>query len=316
MEQFQYGYFDSRDQPPAIQVKHLQNDRLVATASQKLCLFRLFPLIFCDVIDQLPSMIVYKQLREILDLILSIPFRKTWLPILQELCTSFQNSMLIHFPNKIIPKVHFCTEYYQIINDYGPVIKQWSMRFESYHSYFKKIGLRSNNYKNMSRMLCTRYKLKQIFTLSRLTQLCSFDQAVGIKKVKNNCFNDLMKQALINHFGRIDFIKDLLQCNKFHHENVEYCRSGIYIIDLMNTNETPKFIQVVNIVKMTNKWWLLVDMLNTICYNEKLCAWEIKSISDYSIVDPYNLKRYYKGLDVYELDNSSFISFIARFTSY
>ena len=49
MEAFHYGYFDGKNQPPPIQIKHLQNDRIAATASQKLCLFKVFPLIFSDV---------------------------------------------------------------------------------------------------------------------------------------------------------------------------------------------------------------------------------------------------------------------------
>ncbi len=76
MGNFQFGYFDSHNRPPPIQVKHLQNDRIAATASQKLCLFKLFPLIFHNVINQLASFIVYVQLREIIDLIFSLPFRR------------------------------------------------------------------------------------------------------------------------------------------------------------------------------------------------------------------------------------------------
>ena len=123
MEQFQYGYFDSHDRSLPIQIKYLQNDRIVATASQKLCLFRLFPLIFQDITDKLPAFIVYKQLREIIDLILSRPFRKQWLLILRDLSIAFQQSMIEHFPGKLITEMHFCTEYDQVINDYGPAIK-------------------------------------------------------------------------------------------------------------------------------------------------------------------------------------------------
>jgi hypothetical protein len=110
MKNFNYGYFDISNRPPPIQVKHLQNDRIVATAAQKLIIFKLFPIVFNDIVCQLPSYIVYKVLREILDLVLSYPFRKQWLPVLGELCQSFHQMMIIHFPNKIVPKVHFVRE--------------------------------------------------------------------------------------------------------------------------------------------------------------------------------------------------------------
>lgn len=316
MKKFEYGYFDSFNRPPPILVKHLQNDRISATASQKLTLFRLFPIIFHDLIDKLPSIVVYKQLREIVDLVLSIPFRKSWVPVLRDLLYSFHQSMLVYFPAKMIPKLHFLTEYDQAIYDYGPIIKHWAMRYEGFHLYFKRISLRSNNYKNVAKMLATRYRLKQAFILHKNTGLHNFDEAVTIKKVKNSFFDDLMQKTLIDHFGNINFCKDLQQCNKFYHNNIEYHRGSVYIISLTNIHETPRFVQVIRILKMNHKWWLLVDLLETICYNEDLCSWQLKSINNYSMLDPYGLKYYYKGLDIYELNNSSFVSFTARLTLY
>ncbi|CAM4833221.1 unnamed protein product [Rotaria magnacalcarata] len=123
MENFQYGKFDSSNQPPPLLVKHLQKDHMVATAAQKLCFFKLFPIIFNDVVDLLPSFIVYKVLREILDLLLLYPFRKKWLHVLGELCETFYETMLSHFPDKITPKAHFIREYKYMINDFGPAVR-------------------------------------------------------------------------------------------------------------------------------------------------------------------------------------------------
>ncbi|CAF4703100.1 unnamed protein product [Rotaria magnacalcarata] len=163
MENFKYGYFDTSDQPPPIQVKHLNNGHIVATAAQKPCIFKLFPIIFHDFIYHLPSFIVYKVLREILDLVLSYPFRKQWLPVLEDLCNTFNQIMILHFPTKIIPKAHFIREYERMIHDFGPSIKYWCFRYEAGHAYFKKIAMRTNNFKNTPKMLVTHYRLKQCF---------------------------------------------------------------------------------------------------------------------------------------------------------
>ena len=109
MKYFKYGCFDTKDQPPSIQVKHLKNDHIIATAAQKLCLFKLLSIIFHDIIHHFPSFTVYKVLREVLDLVLSYAFRKRWLPVLEDLCNSFQETMLLHFATKIIPKSSFCS---------------------------------------------------------------------------------------------------------------------------------------------------------------------------------------------------------------
>jgi hypothetical protein len=123
-----------------------------------------------------------------------------------------------------------------------------------------------------------------------------------------------MKNILFKHFDRIDLDKDLHRCNKLIYDNIEYRQSAVYVIDLKPSHEQPIFAQVVFILKMNEKWWLLVDILDTMSYNEKLFAWEIESIGRYSMIDPNELKYFYKGLDIYVVNNLSFVSLISRLT--
>ena len=287
---------------------------MVATAAQKLCLFKLFPIIFYDIVDLLPSFIVYKVLREILDLILSYPFRKKWLHVLDELCETFHETMLSHFSDKITPKAHFIREYKQMINDFGPAIRQWCFRYEANHLYFKKISVRTNNFKNIPKMLVTRYHLKQCLTFGHLSRLQSSQYPVGMKKVRNICLDLSMKDVLLRHFDHIDFDNDLYQCNALFHDNVEYRQCGVYVVDLKPSHEQPIFAQIIMIVKKNEKWWLLFDVLDTISYDEKLSAWQIEYVARYSMIDPNDLVYYHKGLDIYMVKNLSFVSFISRLT--
>lgn len=316
MENFRYGKFDSINQPPPILVKHIQNNHIVGTASQKLCLFKLFPIIFYDITDRLPSFIVYKLLREMLDLVLSCPFRKKWLATLGELGDAFYKAMLDHFPDKIVPKTHFVQEYKNIITDFGPAIKQWCFRYESAHFYFKKIAMRTNNFKNVPKMLATRYRLKQCLQFHYFSRLQCVQQPVGMKTIRNESFSMSIRKILCQHFGLMNLEKDLYKCNKLIYENIEYCQSGVYVIDLKPSHEQPVFAQIVFILKLDGKWWLLIDTLETISYDENLCAWEIQSRDRYSIIDPSELTYYYKGLDIYIVKNSSFVSFTSRLTHY
>ncbi|CAF3854609.1 unnamed protein product [Rotaria sp. Silwood1] len=255
---------------------------------------------------------IYKVLREILDLILSYPFRKKWLHVLGELCDTFHETMLSHFPDKVKPKEHFIREYKYMINDFGPAVKQWCFRYEANHSYFKKIAVRTSNFKNIPKMLVTRYRLKQCLTFGHLSRLQSTQYPIGIKKVRSTCFDSPMKDILLKHFDHIDFDKDLYQCNTLIYDNVEYRRCGVYVIDLKPSHEQPVFAQTIMIIKKNEKWWLLVDILDTICYNEKLSAWQIQSLTRYSLIDPNDLVYYYKGLDIYMVNNLSFVTFISQ----
>ncbi|CAF4108891.1 unnamed protein product [Adineta steineri] len=89
-ESFDYGELDTPNKPPPVQIKHMNNDRITGTATQKYCLF---------------------LLRELLDMILALPQRKSWLPFMETLATNFQCMMLDLLPGKAIPKVHYVTEY-------------------------------------------------------------------------------------------------------------------------------------------------------------------------------------------------------------
>ena len=121
---------------------------------------------------------------------------------------------------------------------------------------------------------------------------------------------------MIDHFGYIDIAKDLKQCSRLICENVEYRQSCVYVIGLTPLTEQPIFAQVMFILKMNEKWWLLIDLLDTVSYDEDIFAWKVKSIDHYSMLDPYELRYYYKGLDVYHVNNASFVSFTNRLTLY
>jgi len=131
MNIFNYGMNDQSNIPPTIRPKHLTNNHIVGSASQKLCLFKLMPIIFYDVIDQLTNtMDIYTCLREIISYAYSTRFRKSWLPYFNSLTIRFQSLMVHYLPNVIIPKVHFVTEYPRIIDANGPATRFWCMRFE------------------------------------------------------------------------------------------------------------------------------------------------------------------------------------------
>ena len=281
----------------------MQSDRIIATASQKVCLFRLFPIIFNDVIDRLPSMIVYRQLWEIVDLVFSMPFRKRWLPVLQDLCVAFHRSMIIHFPQKLVPKMHFLCEYARMIEDYGPLRRQWSFRYEAAHAYFKKVVMPSNNFKNVSKMLAKRFAFKQAAHKPRSWVIDDTCNPVGIRKIQSNTFHKQIKQVLIHHFDAIDFQEDLVQCNKLFYHNNEYRCSSVYVLGVDGRDDKPIFGQISRIVKRSEKWWLIIDVLRTSSYDETICAWELKSHDMFSIYDPFELKYFYKSLDFYALNS-------------
>ncbi|CAF4297270.1 unnamed protein product, partial [Adineta steineri] len=161
-----YGDNDKSNKPPILRKKHLKKGKIVGTASQKMLLFKLFPMIFHDLIDQLESKEIYICLREIVSLVFACPFRKSWLSYLHSLCIRFQCLMVHLLPHMVSPKIHSVTDYAKQIEINGPAIRHWCMRFESKHQIFKRLAVKYNNFKNILYTLSKRNQLHQCLLLS------------------------------------------------------------------------------------------------------------------------------------------------------
>ncbi|CAF3502492.1 unnamed protein product [Rotaria sordida] len=57
LEGFKYGQNDQSNKPPTVRPKHLTNNHISGSASQKLLLFQMIPIIFNDVIDRLTDLL-------------------------------------------------------------------------------------------------------------------------------------------------------------------------------------------------------------------------------------------------------------------
>jgi hypothetical protein len=190
------------------------------------------------------------------------------------------------------------------------------MRYEGRHAYFKQIATRSNNFKNLAKTLAIRNQLKQCLSVSTSRLLDNEDHACGVKKSKAFHFDNRAKTLLIAHFGTIDLAEHLYECDGLWYDHIEYRQSCVYVVGFENIEERPLFVQIIRIIRSHSKWWLFVDRLITKCYSDALCSWEIESAENFSLVDPHDLKYYHKGLDVYEINNSSFVSLTTRLTNW
>ncbi|CAF1438390.1 unnamed protein product, partial [Rotaria sp. Silwood1] len=101
---FIYGFYDSSNKSPPVKKQQITHSNIAGSASQKLCLFRLFPIVFHDIIDDLTLLPLYTILREIISYIYANPLRKSWLSYLDGLCKQFHSLMIEHLPDHVTPK--------------------------------------------------------------------------------------------------------------------------------------------------------------------------------------------------------------------
>lgn len=70
------------------------------------------------------------------------------------------------------------SHYPELIIRFGPLIRLWTLRFESKHTYFKQCARKLHNFKNLCSTLAERHQLLQAY----LNAGNLFPPAVGVKK--------------------------------------------------------------------------------------------------------------------------------------
>lgn len=66
------------------------------------------------------------------------------------------------FPEvKLRPKHHYITHYPHLTKQFGPLIRFWTMRFESKHSFFKNVIRHTRNFKNVPKTFTERHQYLQ-----------------------------------------------------------------------------------------------------------------------------------------------------------
>ncbi|CAF2102228.1 unnamed protein product [Rotaria magnacalcarata] len=310
---FDYGPNDKSNKGPALRKKHLNKGKIVGTASQKICLFKLFPIIFHDIIDALDTKEIYICLREIISLVYACPFRKSWLSYLHSLTIRFQ-SLVVHMrPNLIIPKVHFASHYAKQIEMYGPCIRHWCMRFESKHQMFKQLAVKSNNFKNILYTLSKRHQLRQCFLLS----LPNYYEIIreGYSSTEKHIYAlpaDVRKllQGKIAHF---DDTTTVMEYQRLKFDHVMFIKGSVFVNNLVEEEEIPSFLHVIFILKIANDWLLIVEQLETVAFNESLWVYELEHTHLLSMKQPNELIHVLpKGLDIYVLNGKSYVNILSR----
>ena len=85
------------------------------------------------------------------------------------------------------PKHHYLSHYSNLINEFGILIKIWTLRYESKHTFFKMMVRLLKNFKNITGTLAYKHELYQLLLRSEcinadnlldVTGLTNFDKDI------------------------------------------------------------------------------------------------------------------------------------------
>lgn len=163
IKQFQFKSTDASSKPCEVRPIAL---KLSGHAIQNWNFLRLLPLIIGDRVHE-PQDKVWQlalQLKDIVDLTCAQTISRSQIAYLDVLIQEYLDSRKTLFPdNNLRPKHHYLSHYSGLTLKSGPLIKVWTTRFESKHSYFKRCARQSKNFKNLPLTLSDRHQLLQAY---------------------------------------------------------------------------------------------------------------------------------------------------------
>lgn len=163
IRQFSYHASDAASTPSEVSEK---GDKIGGKASENWSLLRLLPIIIGEKITDTDDPIwqLTVQLKELVQLICAPKISHSQVALLNVLIVEYLETRKEMFPDhKLKPKHHYIVHYPALILKFGPLIRLWTMRFESKHSYFKRCVRRTQNFKNVCQTLANNHQLLQTY---------------------------------------------------------------------------------------------------------------------------------------------------------
>ena len=163
ISQFQFRGGDVNNKPNDVSEN---GEKIGGHAVQNWCLLRIFPILVGDRVtdysDEVWELVLL--LRQIVEYICAPKINEGDVAYLHVLIENYLYLRYKLFPDKSLkPKHHYLHHYPQLIIELGPLIRIWTLRFESKHSYFRRCARMLQNFKNICSTLAERHQLYQAY---------------------------------------------------------------------------------------------------------------------------------------------------------
>lgn len=269
--------------------------KLSGQAVQNWNFLRLLPVLIGDKVQD-PDDDVWQltlHLKDVVDLVCAQNISMAQVAYLEITIQEYLDSRKDLFPeSKLKPKHHYLRHYPALILKFGPLIRLWTMRFESKHAYFKRCARHLKNFKNICLTLSERHQMFQAYLSAGLG--CS-----EVLQVKNCCsfvpslYSDAIKCAVAS-FGFSE--NDTCVSTDIQYKGTSY-KKGDFLI--AKNDESIEFGELVIILIQHNATvYFVLDMHSSAYHNEyhlysvtKLTA-QLLCLHISNLVDFYPLKPY------------------------
>lgn len=300
---FKYKGSDKRDSPKPYKTV----DKLSGNAVRNWNHLRLLPLILGDLIQDPEDEVwqVVLNLKEIVEYVCAPKISIFQVAHLKHLIRRFNISLLKlekFFPNCLIPKVHFLAHYADLIDMFGPLIRLFTLWFESAHKFFKTVVRNSRNYINITSMMARKYMLRFAF----IQGSGGFPADIIYDPTSSSCVNLLTfppekRLAFPNNFdpSRSEALTSIIV------KGTEY-KKGFYLILKSSMDSTSLTVGCIDLILLdsSNKVSFLVEEKEAIESFKGYYELENSSNLEYKLLPHDQLIDYYPlpAYNVYGID--------------
>lgn len=229
---------DSKVRPAAVH-KNLQ--RLAGSASQNWCFLRIVSVLICDLVQVEDA--VYQAilvLRLVVEYVMAPALSHGQVAYMKVLVEDYLERRQTLFPDvKLRPKHHYMTHYASLTLQFGPLVRLWTMRFESKHQYFKRCMRSSRNFVNVTGMLANRHQMLQAYLSAGkrfASDLTVVKSTVDVDFSRVSHHLEVLKRSLGQNFGQL--------VSEITFKGTMYSRSQVLPLHIDNDKKEVLFGQI------------------------------------------------------------------------
>lgn len=193
-----------------------------------------------------------------------------------------------------IPKQHYMVHYPNQIIKNGPLVRNWAMRFEAKHNYFKKLVDNVNNFKNITYSLAMRHQALQTYRMQSsqgnyLRVSLEIGPAVGrVTTVQEAGVEDELQEADPQTKGD----SSLTRTSWVKVYGTKYVKGDVIVIDYHHGFPILGKIQKVLVVERHIVWfqYLKINVTEFVCH---LNAFKVQQLNEIRYIKQSELLDYY-----------------------
>ena len=289
IKSFPFKFKDAVNKPQRVPENFATSGTVGGNATENWTLLRLLPVLIGTKIpmgDDAWHLVM--ELKEIVELCFA--------PCITEHAVGYLSSKIADhkrlykelFPErKLKPKHHYLEHYPDLIREFGSLINMCTMRFESKHSYFKRVIHDSHCFKNILKTMADKHQLLVAYHLSSdsyfTAEVCIPDAAPSYVSRLSDEYQQAIKLVMPNAHEASLVPYATINGTKYS--------AGMFVVTGFLSG-LPEFSEIVDVVLVSGKIFLVV-VDNSSWYSEHIRGYFVESTGKLRLTEPSSLHDYY-----------------------